>query len=252
MSSGRLPAEAAPPNYVLQQTGAINRLVVSQHQVVPGQDHEPIPESPPQLNAGVSRTDSQTRVRMRFLASLLSLTLLACVRPPAGGVDTSGFADDVPDTLAAIAAARGAGNDSAFREVQTRGAAVMGVNQNTSDHVFESLPDGGRVILERPSAADTADIRTIRAHMHEIAAQFRRGDFRAPFLVHAQAVPGTAEMARRAAAITYAPLDRPRGAELRISTQDPAALKAIHEFLAFQRADHRAAGHEGHTGHVTP
>ena len=201
---------------------------------------------------GVSRTDSQTRVRMRRLATLLSLTVLACVRPPAGDVDTTSSAGAVPDTLAAIAAARGAGNDSAFRDVQTRGAAVMGVNQDTSAHVFESLPDGGRVILERSTAGDSAEIRTIRAHMQEIAAQFRRGDFRAPFLVHAQAVPGTAEMARRAAAITYTPLDRPRGGELRIRTRDPAALKAIHEFLAFQRADHRAAGHEGHTGHVTP
>src|SRR5690606_34896651 len=126
--------------------------------------------------------------------------------PPAGDVDTTRSAGAVPDTLAAIATARGAANDSAFRDVQTRGAAVMGVNQDTSAHVFESLADGGRVILERPSAGDSAEIRTIRAHMHEIAAQFRRGDFRAPFLVHAQAVPGTAEMARRAAAITYTPL----------------------------------------------
>lgn len=189
---------------------------------------------------------------MRLLASLLSLSLLACVRSPAGDVDTTAAAHTTPDTLAAIAAARGAGNDSAFRDIQARGAAVMGVNQDTSAHVFEPLPDGGRVILERPSAADAVEIRTIRAHMQEIAAQFRRGDFRAPFLVHAKAVPGTAEMSRRAAAITYTPLDRPRGAELRISTHDPAALRAIHEFLAFQRADHRAAGHEGHTGHGTP
>ena len=122
----------------------------------------------------------------------------------------------------------------------------MGVNQDTAAHVFESLPDGGRVILERPAVTDTADIRTIRAHMRDIAGQFRRGDFQAPFLVHAQTVPGTTEMARLASAITYTPVDRPRGAELRITTQNPAALKAIHEFLAFQRMDHRAAGHEGH------
>ena len=88
--------------------------------------------------------------------------------------------------------------------------------------------------------------------MRDIAAQFRRGDFRAPFLVHAQTVPGTESMARLASAISYAPMDRPRGAELRINTQDPAALRAIHEFLAFQRADHRAAGHEEHSGHGTP
>jgi putative ubiquitin-RnfH superfamily antitoxin RatB of RatAB toxin-antitoxin module len=188
---------------------------------------------------------------MRLRALLLSLAVPACAQPSARRGDTSG-AGGVSDTLTAIAAARGAGDDSGFRDVQSRGAGVMGVDQDTSVHVFESLADGGRIILERPSAADSSEIRTIRAHMRDIAAQFQRGDFRAPFLVHAQTVPGTVAMARLASAISYAPMDRPRGAELRISTQNPTALKAIHEFLAFQRADHRAAGHEGHTGHGTP
>ena len=121
----------------------------------------------------------------------------------------------------------------------------MGVNQYTSQHVFETLPDGGRIILERPSEGDTADIRTIRAHMHEIAAAFAQGDFSAPGLVHAQQVPGTKVMAARATALHYEAVDRPRGAEVRITTHDPEALAAVHEFLAFQRADHRTAGHEG-------
>jgi hypothetical protein len=189
---------------------------------------------------------------MRLLAALAAMAVLACARPSVRDANSTRGAGPTADTLAAIAAARGAWNDSAFRDVQVRGAAVMGVDQETSAHVFESSFDGGRVLLERASATDTAEIRRIREHMQEIAAQFGRGDFRAPFLVHAQAVPGTAEMARRAAAITYTPVDRPRGAELRIRTQDPVALKAIHEFLAFQRADHREAGHEGHTGHATP
>jgi hypothetical protein len=149
------------------------------------------------------------------------------------------------DTMAAMHAAPGATSDSAFAGVQSRGAGVMGVNQYTSRHVFESLPDGGRIILERLSDGDTADIRTIRAHMHEIAAAFARGDFSAPGLVHAQQVPGTKVMAARAAKVHYDPVDRPRGAEVRITTRDPEALAAVHEFLAFQRADHRAAGHEG-------
>jgi hypothetical protein len=149
-----------------------------------------------------------------------------------------------PDTLAALAAAHGATDDSAFRAVQTRGAGVMGVDQYTSAHVFESLPDGGRILLERPSPSDSAGIRTIRAHMREIAAAFARGDFTAPGLVHAQTVPGTRVMASRAGTLRYEALDRPRGAEVRITTTDPDALAAVHAFLAFQRADHRAAGHE--------
>jgi hypothetical protein len=149
------------------------------------------------------------------------------------------------DTTAAMQAAHGATSDSAFAGVQSRGAGVMGVNQYTSQHVFETIPDGGRIILERPSEGDRTDVRTIRSHMHEIAAAFARGDFSAPGLVHAQQVPGTKVMASRAATLHYEAVDRPRGAEVRITTHDPAALAAVHEFLAFQRADHRAAGHEG-------
>lgn len=122
----------------------------------------------------------------------------------------------------------------------------MGVDQYTSTHVFESLPEGGRIILERPTETDSADIATIRAHMRQIAGAFARGDFSAPGLVHAQQVPGTAVMVARAATLRYEAIDRPRGAEVRITTTDPVSLAAVHEFLAFQRADHRAAGHEGH------
>ena len=36
----------------------------------------------------------------------------------------------------------------------------------------------------------------------------------------------------------------PRGAKVRIHTATPETVKAVHEFLAFQRMDHRA--HGGH------
>jgi len=52
-------------------------------------------------------------------------------------------------------------------------------------------------------------------------------------------------MAARASKITYEATDRPRGAEVRMSTTDSAAVAAIHAFLAFQRTEHHAADHEG-------
>ena len=122
---------------------------------------------------------------------------------------------------------------------------AMGVDQYTSAHVFEDTPDGGRVVLDRAAADDSAGVTTIRAHMRDIAAAFARGDFAIPGFVHAREVPGTAAMAARRDAITYTPVDRPRGGELRIASRDPEAVRAVHEFLAFQRRDHRAAGHEG-------
>ena len=123
----------------------------------------------------------------------------------------------------------------------------MGVNQYTSAHVFEDLPDGGRVVLDREDASDTADITKIRAHMRDIEAAFRAGDFSRPFEVHAQTVPGTAVMTARRAGISYVAIDRLRGGEVRITSSDPAAIAAIHAFLAFQRDAHRAAAHEQST-----
>jgi hypothetical protein len=133
--------------------------------------------------------------------------------------------------------------DSAFAEVQRRGQAVMGVNQYLSQHVFEDLPDGGRIVLDRGDAADTVAIRTIRTHMRDIATAFQRGDFTAPGLVHAQEVPGTRLMKQKRAEITYTSSQRPTGAEVRILASEPDVVAAIHAFLQFQRSDHRAAAH---------
>jgi hypothetical protein len=119
----------------------------------------------------------------------------------------------------------------------------MGVDQYTSQHVFEDLPDGGRVVLERDDASDSVGITTIRAHMRDIARRFASGDFALPGMVHAREVPGTDVMAARHSAISYTAVDRPRGGELRIASQDSVAIAAIHQFLAFQRMDHHAAGH---------
>ena len=116
----------------------------------------------------------------------------------------------------------------------------MGVNQYTSHHIFQPLADGGRIELQR-DVDDSAGIAQIRAHMHEIAARFAAGDFRLPGYVHARTVPGTAVMAARRAAISYSVESLPRGAAVRVRSEDAGAVQAIHEFLAFQRQDHHAA-----------
>jgi hypothetical protein len=136
---------------------------------------------------------------------------------------------------------RGAG-DSAFAGVQARGGVAMGVNQYTSRHVFEPLPDGGRIVLQR-DAADREGAAQIRRHMHEIARRFAAGDFTLPGFVHARVVPGTEIMAAKRAAIAYAVDTLPRGAALLIRSADSTAVRAIHEFLAFQRHDHHAGAH---------
>jgi hypothetical protein len=128
-------------------------------------------------------------------------------------------------------------SDTAFAAMQARGKNVMGVDQFTARHEFESLPDGGRIELQE-TADDTAAVTRIRHHLHEIAEAFSRGDFTAPGLVHEQRVPGTGVMAAKHDAISYRVSPLPRGGEVRISSRDPDAIAAVHEFLAFQRREH--------------
>ena len=139
--------------------------------------------------------------------------------------------------------AKSADSDSAFAKLQQRGQTVMGVDQYTSQHVFESLPDGGRIVLQRKETDSTGEA-VIREHMRTIAKAFASGDFTLPGVVHAMKdVPGTQQMRELRSDITYTAQDLPRGGEVVIATKNPKAVAAIHDFLAFQRMDHRAGAH---------
>lgn len=158
-----------------------------------------------------------------------------------GGMMHGGMAHARPDTAASHAGHASGRADTAFAGVQQRGEKAMGVDQYTSTHKFDALPDGGRIELQR-DVDDTAGVAQIRAHLNEIAKAFRSGDFSTPAFVHMQQVPGTSVMAAKRGVISYTYRDLPRGGELRIVTKDQEALDAIREFMAFQRQDHRAGG----------
>lgn len=158
------------------------------------------------------------------------IVLLAFLAP------TLGSAQSTPATSPAA--------DSTFAAMKARGAVVMGVSQETSEHLFEDLPDGGRIVYRMLDPADADGARTIRRHLRSISDSFAVGVFHAPAEVHGVEAPGTAEMARLRGEIRYAAHDIPSGAELRISSADSSAIAAIHAFLAFQRMDHRAVGHD--------
>ena len=151
-------------------------------------------------------------------------------------------ADRPPRNDPAVLTPPRASADSAFALVQARGHAAMGVDQYTSFHQFESLPDGGRISLQR-DPRDTSGVAQIRSHMQRIETAFARGDFTLPGLVHDRDVPGTAVMGGQPSRISYVADTLPGGGELRLRTSDPSAIAAIHQFLAFQRQDHRSTSH---------
>ncbi len=131
-------------------------------------------------------------------------------------------------------------SDTAFSAMQARGAQTMGVDQATSTHRFEPLPDGGRIVLVR-DAPDSAGAERIRAHLRALRDAFAAGDFSMPMFIHMQTVPGATVMAERRHLIRYTESDLPNGGALRIETTDPAAVAAVRAFLAFQRGAHRTS-----------
>jgi hypothetical protein len=119
------------------------------------------------------------------------------------------------------------GADSAFVAMEALGS-----------HRFLDLPDGGSIELTR-DPTDSAGIAEVRTHLAQIAREFAAGNFSAPGVVHAgKQVPGAATMAARRNQISYRYSPVTGGGELRILTRDPEALKAVHEYLAFQRREH--------------
>ncbi len=129
--------------------------------------------------------------------------------------------------------------DTAFASLQTRGATAMGVDQYTSSHIFEDLPDGGRIVLQN-DREDSTRTEAVRTHLRTIARQFGEGDFATPGFVHATAVPGVSTLSARHAVLRYEFSPLPRGGQVRITTSDSLALSAVREFLAFQRREHHA------------
>jgi hypothetical protein len=131
--------------------------------------------------------------------------------------------------------------DSAFTAMQKRGGMAMGVDQYTSAHKFDTTPDGGRIELQRETS-DSLGVAQIRVHLKLIQHAFQAGDFSTPAFVHGHDMPGTAVMTKKRSAITYSYADLPLGGEVRITSSDPEAIAAIHEFMVAQRSEHHAGG----------
>lgn len=80
----------------------------------------------------------------------------------------------------------------------------------------------------------------IRRHIEEIAKLFASGDLRLPpGSGRADEVPGTRVMQQELAKVKFTAEPIPRGAEIVISSTDPKAVAAIHEFLEFHRSEHQ-------------
>ncbi len=76
-------------------------------------------------------------------------------------------------------------------------------------------------------------------HLAHIATLFAAGDFNIPMLIHDRVPPGVPAMHKFKSAIKYRYEKTWRGGRVHITTSNPDALAAIHEFLCFQITDHQ-------------
>jgi hypothetical protein len=123
--------------------------------------------------------------------------------------------------------------------MNSRGDHVMGFDQDKTTHYFTLTKTGGIIQVQANDSSDTASRDHIRMHLQHIARAFAEGDFADPHEVHAEVPPGVPVMKDRKSKISYQFESVANGGRVIISTEDPKALRAIHEYLCYQIREHR-------------
>ena len=130
-------------------------------------------------------------------------------------------------------------SDMADEQMNKRGDHVMGFDHTKTTHHFKLQESGGSIEVTANSSDDVQSSEQIRMHLKHIAKMFADGNFNAPMLIHDQTPPGVPVMQELKGEIKYNYEEIDRGDAVRISTDNPTALKAIHEFLRFQIKEHK-------------
>ena len=123
--------------------------------------------------------------------------------------------------------------------VVRRGDQVMGFSHEKTIHHFRLTAEGGTIEALATDPSDAASRAQIRGHLEHIAEMFQNGNFNAPMLIHAQTPPGVPTMKKLHKEIRYDVAETPTGARVKVSSADPQAIAAIHDFLKFQIKDHQ-------------
>ena len=115
----------------------------------------------------------------------------------------------------------------------------MGFAQDKTTHHFRLYSVGGAIEVTVNDSKDSQNLRAIRSHLTHIVTIFSDGEFSIPMFIHDQVPPGVPVMKEKRAEISYSFEELPAGGRVRIKTKNLVALRAIHEFLRFQIADHQ-------------
>lgn len=131
------------------------------------------------------------------------------------------------------------GQNHNHEAMQKRGNAGMGFDQEKNTHHFLLTKDGGIIQVTANSSSDEESLGEIRMHLQHIQHAFKSGDFNIPMFVHDQTPPGVPTMKKLKQQIQYKYEPIENGGRVVISSGNTQAVKAVHEFLAFQIREHK-------------
>jgi hypothetical protein len=123
--------------------------------------------------------------------------------------------------------------------VESHGDQAMGFPHDKTTHHFRIMSDGGAIEVTVNDPTDKTNTGAIRSHLSHIAMMFDDGDFSTPMFVHDGVPPGVTTMKLMKSAIRYPYEEMPSGGRVRIKSEDPIGVAAIHDFLRFQITDHQ-------------
>jgi len=124
-------------------------------------------------------------------------------------------------------------------DVEKHGDQAMGFPHDQTTHHFLLRSDGGAIEVTANDPADKANTAAIRTHLAQVAVAFGNGDFSQPTFIHDSLPPGVTTMKLLKARIRYHYEEISSGARVRLESDDPLALAAIHDFLRFQISEHQ-------------
>jgi hypothetical protein len=124
-------------------------------------------------------------------------------------------------------------------DMQGRGDDGMGFSQAKTTHHFTMTKDGGVISVDANDEKDTVSRDQIRMHLAHVTKMFGAGDFDIPMFVHEQMPPGVPVMQSKKNQIQYRFEESNMGGRVVITSSDPEAVSAVHDFLGFQIREHK-------------
>jgi hypothetical protein len=123
-------------------------------------------------------------------------------------------------------------------EIAAKSRTVMPFDLERTTHRFAKSATGGVQTVTSDDPADAEQVKLIREHLSEEAADFSKGDYGDPASIHGGRMPGLRELEQGHDRIDIRYAEVPAGARITYTTSDVSLVKALHTWFDAQVTDH--------------